>query len=111
MRECCANVLAQHWRFSALQCANALGGMGGVRAHKGLGIGAVTAPQEARWQADRERCWRAFVRNAQRVLEAPEGHRGRLLARYEAEAAARYGAETAAHMAQSLATWVRSGVH
>lgn len=72
----------------------------------------ATALQEARWQADRERCWRAFLRNAARVQAAPEAEREALLARYRAEAERRYGERTARDMAQSLASWVRGqGVH
>jgi hypothetical protein len=66
------------------------------------------ALQEARWQADRERCWRAFLRNAERILAAPEGYREALLARYRAEAERRYCEHTARDMALSLASWVRA---
>lgn len=70
------------------------------------------ALQEARWQADRERCWRAFLRNAARVLQAPKAEREALLARYRAEAERRYGERTALDMAESLASWVSGrGVH
>ena len=72
----------------------------------------ATALKEARWQADRERCWRTFLRNAARVLAAPEAEREGLLAQYRAEADRRYGERTALDMAQSLASWVRGrGVH
>ena len=66
------------------------------------------ALQEARWQADRERCWRAFLRNAERVLAAPEGERSGLLTIYAAEASARYGERTGADMAASLRGWVNA---
>lgn len=79
-----------------------------IRAHKA----ELLAILEARWQADRERCWRAFLRNAARVQGAPEGEREALVARYRAEAERRYGERTALDMAQSLASWVRGqGVH
>lgn len=68
----------------------------------------ATALEEARRQADRERCWRAFLRNAACVLAAPESDREALLARYRAEAQARYGERTALDMAQSLASWVQA---
>lgn len=79
---------------------------------EGNGWDDATALQEARWQADRERAWRAFLRNAARVQAAPQAERGALLARYCAEAERRYGERTALDMAQSLASWVRGqGVH
>lgn len=56
---------------------------------EGCGIDQAAALQEARWQADRERCWLVFLRNAQRVLEAPAHEREGLLARYRIEAARR----------------------
>ena len=46
----------------------------------------AVALMEARWQADRERCWQMFLRNAQRISEAPEGHQVKLLAQYQTEA-------------------------
>ena len=46
----------------------------------------ATARVEARWQADRERCWLMFLRNAQRILEAPGKSRVKLLAQYQTEA-------------------------
>lgn len=64
------------------------------------------ALREARWQADRERCWRTFLRNAQRVLDAPEPHREALLTRYQAEATGRYGDATGHDMALTLRSWV-----
>ncbi len=72
----------------------------------------AAALQEARWEADRERCWRAFLRNAARVQAAPKAEREALLARYRAEAGRRYGERTALDMAESLASWVSGhGVH
>ncbi len=72
----------------------------------------VTALREARWHADRERCWRAFLRNAARVLQAPKAEREALLARYRAEAERRYGEATGRDMALSLRGWVLArGVH
>ncbi len=79
---------------------------------EGNGWDEVTALQEARWQADRERCWRVFLANAKRVLQAPKAEREVLLARYRAEAERRYGERTALDMAESLASWVSGqGVH
>ena len=37
---------------------------------EGNGWDAATALREARWQADKERCWRVFLLNAKRVLDA-----------------------------------------
>ncbi len=37
------------------------------------------ALQEARWQADRERCWRVFLANAKRVLQSPRAEREQML--------------------------------
>lgn len=73
---------------------------------EGNGWDEATALREARWAADRERCWRVFLRNAARVLAAPAPEHAALLARYRAEAATRYGADTAQRMAQGLALWV-----
>ncbi len=64
------------------------------------------ALEEARWQADRERCWRAFLRNAARVLQAPKAEREALLGRYRAEAERRYGEATGRDMAASMCSWV-----
>lgn len=68
----------------------------------------AVAFQEARWQADRERCWRAFLCNAERILAAPEGERSGLLTIYAAEASARYGKRTGADMAASLRGWINA---
>lgn len=68
----------------------------------------ATALQEARWQADRERCWRAFLRNAARILAAPAHDWEGLLRQYQEEAGQLYGAPTALDMAQSLYGWVRA---
>jgi len=75
---------------------------------EGNGWDAATALQEAHWQADRERCWRAFLRNAQRVLEAPAHKRDVLLTLYQVEAARRYGQAAGANMAGSLSAWVKA---
>jgi hypothetical protein len=64
------------------------------------------ARQEARWQADGERCWRAFLRNAKRVLDAPAAHRDALIARYRQEAVLRYGEATGRDMTRSLRNWI-----
>ena len=70
------------------------------------------ALREARWQADRERAWRAFQRNAQIVLAAPAHQREGLLAVYMAEAAKRYGRAAGEIMLVGLRSWVRArGVH
>ncbi len=66
----------------------------------------ATAIKEARWQADKDRCWQGFRRNAQRVLAAPESEREVLLARYQAEATRRYGQAAGENMAGSLRAWV-----
>lgn len=75
---------------------------------EGNGWTDAQALKEARRQADRETCWRCFLRNAARVLAAPEGERAGLLARYAAEASRRYGEATGADMAASLLGWVRA---
>ena len=66
----------------------------------------VRALQEARWQAEREASWCAFRRNADRILNAPEGQQGVLLQRYDSEAAARYGTSMAAAMAETMRKWI-----
>ena len=72
----------------------------------------ATAMQEARWQADRERCWRAFLCNAKQILEAPAHQRDKLLALYQIEATRRYGQAAGADMAGSLRSWIKArGVH
>ncbi|MBI4291287.1 MAG: hypothetical protein HY661_07410 [Betaproteobacteria bacterium] len=72
----------------------------------------ATAMQEARWQVDRERCWRAFLRNAKQILEAPAHQREKLLALYQFEATRRYGQAAGADMAGSLRSWIKArGVH
>jgi hypothetical protein len=72
----------------------------------------ATALKEARWQADREVCWRAFLRNAALILAVPAHEREDLLMTYQAEAARRYGERTGTDMAKSLGSWVRArGVH
>lgn len=72
----------------------------------GCGMDPAQALQEACWQADRERAWRAFLRDAQSMLDAPEAAREGLLDRYQAEAADRYGAPTAATLAGTLRGWI-----
>ena len=64
------------------------------------------ALQEARWQAARERAWRAFLCNARRILNAPEAARTGFLDRYRAEAEVRYGEATAATMAGAMRHWI-----
>lgn len=73
---------------------------------EGNGWDEVTAAREAHWQADKERCWRGFLRNAQIVLDAPESNREGLLARYQVEAAARYGQAAGSIMAHEFRGWV-----
>lgn len=71
------------------------------------GWNETTALQEARWTLDRERCWRAFLLNAERVLAAPGApKREAMLVIYKAEAIHRYGESTGTDMALSLASWV-----
>ena len=43
---------------------------------EGSGWDDAKALQDARWQANKEWCWRSFLRNAKRVLDAPEALRG-----------------------------------
>ena len=76
---------------------------------EGNGWDEATALREARWAADKDRCWRAFLVNAKRVLEAPAGQREGLLAQYQREASGRYGDQTGATMADGLRTWVKEG--
>jgi len=66
----------------------------------------ATALREARWQADRERCWRTFLGNARRILDAPTPQREPLLARYQLEATYRYENAAGADMAASMRNWV-----
>lgn len=73
---------------------------------EGNGWDEVTALREARWGADRERCWRGFLLNAQRILDAPRAQREGLLGRYRREARERYGEATAACMATSMTAWI-----
>lgn len=70
------------------------------------GIDADTALREARWNADRERCWRGLLRNAQHILNAPLSQRGDLLAQYRKEAIRRNGDLTGDNMADSLRAWI-----
>ena len=72
----------------------------------GNGWDATRALQEARWQADKERCWRTFLLNAKRVVDAPKTKREALLAQYQIEAIRRYGPSTGSIMAESLRDWV-----
>jgi len=72
----------------------------------------ATALREARWQADRERCWRGFLRNAERILDAPAHTRAVLLAQYQAEAGRRYGQAAGEIMAGTMRNWIEvRGVH
>ena len=73
---------------------------------EGSGWSEAKALEEARWQADKERCWRAFLRNATRILGAPEAKQGALLTRYGLEASRRYGEATGRDMAASLRSWI-----
>ena len=66
------------------------------------------ALQEARWTVDRERCWRGFLRNAERILDAPGAKHGAMISIYKTEAIRRYGESTGTDMALSLASWVRA---
>lgn len=102
---------AEHFTFSppadAANDAEALLERAGIMA-EGNGWDHATALQEARWQADRERAWRAFLRNAERFLAAPRQDWVGMLAQYQAEAAARYGGATARDMAGSLRKWIEA---
>ena len=73
---------------------------------EGNGWTEERALQEARWHADRGRCWRTFQINARRVLEAPRYQQRQLLARFQSEASDRYGAASGAIMAEELRNWV-----
>lgn len=66
------------------------------------GMDGATALQEARWNAGRERCLHGFLRNAQRIQDAPSAQREELLTQYKMEATRRYGDPTGAYMADSL---------
>ena len=70
------------------------------------GIDADTALREARWNADRERCWRGFLRNAQHILDASLSQREDLLDQYRKMAIRRYGDVTGDNMADSLRAWI-----
>jgi hypothetical protein len=70
------------------------------------GSDETTARREAALQADREMAWRAFLHNAQRILDAPEPARAALLERYDVEAQARYGEPIAGYMAGTMRRWV-----
>jgi hypothetical protein len=72
------------------------------------GWDAAKALQEARWQVDKERCWRGFLHNAQRVLDAPAHQRDALLTLYQVEAARRYGQAAGENMAGSLSAWAKA---
>lgn len=53
-----------------------------------------------------------FLRNAERILKAPEGRREAMLATYQAEATQRYDEATARDMAAIMRGWVAAkGVH
>ena len=79
---------------------------------EGNGWNEATAQREARWQAHREQCWRVFICNAARILEAPSQERYSLLFRYQDEAVSRYGQATGAEMGAELRAWITArGVH
>ena len=73
---------------------------------EGNGWNEAKALQEARWQEDKERCWRGFLSNAKRVLEAPAHQRDTLLTLYQTEAVRRYGQPAGEIMASGLRAWV-----
>lgn len=70
------------------------------------GMDEAIALREARWNADRERCWRGFLRNAQHILDASLSQREDLLAQYRKEAIRRYGDVTGDNMTDSLRAWI-----
>jgi hypothetical protein len=72
------------------------------------GMDPAQARQEARWQTDRERAWRAFIANVRRILEAPLGARAALLTQYRAEAASCYGAAAATQMHATMRRWIEA---
>jgi hypothetical protein len=67
---------------------------------------SAEALQEARWQAEREQCWRRFLQHAQVILGAPKAAQAALLREYEAFAAAAFGRTTASGMAVTMRRWV-----
>ncbi len=73
---------------------------------EGNGWSEATALRETRLNADRERCWRGFLLNAKRILDAPAWQSEALLAQYKVEAIGRYGQNTGAVMADELWAWV-----
>lgn len=73
---------------------------------EGCGINPAQALQEARWAAHREQCWRVFIRNAARILEAPAQERHCLLFQYQDEAVRRYGQAPGGHMAAEMRAWI-----
>jgi hypothetical protein len=73
---------------------------------EGCRMDYVQALQEARWQAERERAWRIFRLNAERILAIQEIHRGAWLDRYEYEARLRYGASVARDMTEMMRKWI-----
>jgi hypothetical protein len=77
---------------------------------EGCSMNPQQALQEARWHVERERAWRVFLRNAERLLEAPEAARTGLLDRYQAAATGRYGKAIAANMALTMRGWVAARV-
>lgn len=73
---------------------------------EGCGLDQAQALQEARWHAHREQCWRVFLVNAQRILEAPMHRRNEMLANYQGEASRRYGEATARDIAGTMRNWI-----
>ena len=75
---------------------------------EGNGWDEATAFREARLDMHRQRCWRVFKRNAQRILEVPQHQRAELLMVYQQEAARHYGVNDATIMAAELTLWVNA---
>jgi hypothetical protein len=70
------------------------------------GMDPRQALQEALWQAEREQCWRRFLRHASKIMEAPPGQRPHLLDLYHRDAAAAFGKATGSSMATTMRQWI-----
>ncbi len=70
----------------------------------------ATALQEARWEVDRERCWRRFIQYASVILKAPARLWTAMLEEYQVCAARRFGANVAAGMRETMQIWVDTRV-
>ena len=73
---------------------------------EGTGIGPAQALQEALWQAEREQCWRRFLRHATEIMQASPDERPRLLDLYHRDAAAAFGEPMARFMTTTMRRWI-----